>query len=109
MSKRIVVIGAAALWKVAAKNEARKDKLVKDKRAQIKTALRKLLQDEGLNHDEMAADVLTKFVEAAVEQFTPMIIEARLWVMKARLEATITQRVLDDTRSCLPGGFGERQ
>jgi hypothetical protein len=98
------VIGAAALWKAVAQKEARRDKLVKDKRGQIRTALRQLLKDEGLNHDQMATDVLAKFVEAAIEQYTPMVVEARLWAMKARLEGSVTQRVLGDTRSFLIGG-----
>ncbi len=95
------IVGAAALWKVGTNAQRRKDKLVKDKRAQIKAALRGLLASEGLRHDELAADVLTRFVEAAVEQYTPLIVEARLWAMKARLEADVTQRVLADTRKFL--------
>jgi hypothetical protein len=95
------IVGAAALWKVGSDAQRRKDKLVTDKRARIKVALRQLLESEGLNHDELAGQVLAKFVEAAVEQYTPLIVEARLWAMKARLEANVTERVLDDTRSFL--------
>jgi hypothetical protein len=95
------IVGAAALWKVAANVQRRKDTLVKDKRAQIKAEMRRLLESEGLRHDELASEVLAKFVEAAVEQYTPLIVEARLWAMKARLEEEVTARVLEDTRSFL--------
>jgi hypothetical protein len=100
------VVGAAALWKAGSNIEGRKEKLVKDKRAQIREALERLLASEGLNHDELAGQVLTKSVEAAVEHYTPLIVEARLWAMKARLEPEVTERVLAGTRSfvALPDG-----
>ena len=95
------VVGAAALWKVRANVEGRKEKLIKEKRAQIKKGLERLLESEGLNHDELAGEVLAKFVEAAVEQYTPLVVEARLWAMKARLEPSVNERVLAGTRSFL--------
>lgn len=95
------IVGAAALWKVGSNVERRKGKLVANKRIQIKVALRQLLESEGLNHDAIATDVLRKFIEAAVEQYTPLIVEARLWAMKARLELEVTERVLADTRALM--------
>jgi hypothetical protein len=95
------VIGAAALWKAVANIEGRKEKLVKTKREQIRQGLETLLQAEGLNHERLAAEIYTQFVEAAVEQYTPLIVEARLWAMKARLEPVVTERVLEGTRSFL--------
>lgn len=94
-------VGIAAIWNLASNREARKEKMIRTKREQIKAALERLLKGEGLNHDELANEVLTKFVEVAVEQYTPMLVEARLWSMKARLEQTVIQRVLQDTRAFL--------
>ena len=95
------VVGAAALWKAAANIEGRKEKLVKNKRAQIRKGLETLLATEGLDHEKSAAEIYTKFVQAAVEQYTPLIVEARLWTMKAKLEPVVTERVLEGTRSFL--------
>jgi hypothetical protein len=95
------VVGAAALWKAAANIEGRKEKLVKDKRAQIREGLETLLASEGLDHETLSTEIYTKFVEAAVEQYTPLIVEARLWAMKARIEPAVNERVLEGTRSFL--------
>ena len=38
---------------------------------------------------------------AAVEQYTPLLVEARLWAMKARIEPEVNERVLEATRSFL--------
>lgn len=96
-----VVVGAAALWKAASNIEGRREKLVKDKRAQIREGLETLLASEGLDHETLSAEVYTKFVEAAVEQYTPLVVEARLWAMKSRLEPGVNDRVLEGTRSFL--------
>jgi hypothetical protein len=95
------VVGAAALWKAASNIEGRKEQLVKDKRAQIRKGLENLLASESLDHEALTREVYSKFVEAAVEQYTPLIVEARLWAMKARIEPAVNERVLDGTRSFL--------
>lgn len=96
--------GLAAAWKVFSNPEARKRKLTQTKRRVLETKLREALQTETFNHDEIVQGLMNKFLEAAYQQYTPLIIEARMIALRAKLEAQMVRRVLSDTRKVLMAG-----
>ena len=55
----------------------------------------------GLNHERTSAALLEKFADTAREHYGPLLIEARIWALKAELEPIAIKRVLSDTRSLL--------
>ena len=75
--------------------------MIRKKREDIREKLTRLLSDEGLNHERTSAELLEKFADAAREHYAPLLIEARVWALKARLEPIVITRVLSDTRSFL--------
>ena len=85
-------VGLAAAWRIISNPDARKQKLIRKKREDIREKLTRLLSDEGLNHERTSAELLEKFADAAREHYAPLLIEARVWALKARLEPIVITR-----------------
>ena len=86
-------VGLAAAWRIISNPDARKQKLIRKKREDIREKLIRLLSDEGLNHERTSAELLEKFADAAREHYAPLLIEARVWALKAQLEPIVITRV----------------
>lgn len=99
----IAVPATAAVWKLFSHPQARRRKLVQTKRQTAEQRLRDALATQELNHDEMAEDLFSKFVQAASDQYAPLIIDARMAALGSKLEARVIQRVLSDTRRVIAG------
>ena len=61
----------------------------------------KLLEDPRARHDEALDVIERRFIEAANTTYAPLVRDARLALMQARLEARAAQRAADDTRAAL--------
>jgi uncharacterized membrane-anchored protein YhcB (DUF1043 family) len=97
----LTVVGVAAAWKAISNPEARKQKLIQQKRQDIRDKLASLLSQEVLNHGKMSAELLERFAAAAREHYAPLLIEAKVWALKAQLEPIVINRVLSDTKAFL--------
>ena len=53
-----------------------------------------------MNDERVSAELLEKFADAAREHYAPLLIEARVWALKAQLEP-IAMAGISDTRSFL--------
>jgi hypothetical protein len=49
----------------------------------------------------MSAELLERFAAAAREHYAPLLIEAKVWALKAQLEPIVINRVLSDTKAFL--------
>lgn len=94
-------VGLATCWRIVSNPDARKQKLIQKKREDVREKLIRLLSDEASNHERTSAELLEKFAETAREHYAPLLIEARVWALKAQLEPIVIGRVLSETRSFL--------
>jgi len=93
--------GVALVWKMFSNPDARKRKLVQTNRQILETKMIEILKGEALNHTNLAEDIMNRFVQAAVNHYAPLVIEARMAALRAKLEAKVVHRVLSDTRKVL--------
>ena len=96
--------GAALVWKMFSDPDARKRKLVQTNRQILEKKMIEILKAEALNHTELAEKIMTQFVQAAVDNYAPLVIDARMAALRAKLEAKVVHRVLIETRNVLKPG-----
>ncbi len=94
-------VGLASMWKILSDPGARKRKFVQDKRQIIESKLKEILSEEVFNHDDIAQNIMNKFLEASSQQYAPLIMDARMAVLRAKLENKIVQLIKNNTKEVL--------
>jgi hypothetical protein len=94
-------VGLATIWKLMADPEARKREIVQEKRQIIESKLKELLSEEVFNHDDIAQNIMNNFLEASSQQYAPLIIDARMAALRAKLENKIVQLIKTNTKEVL--------
>lgn len=94
-------LGLASIWKIISDTDARKREFIQDKRQIIESKLKEILSEEVFNHDDIAQDIMNKFLEASSQQYAPLIIDARMAAFRAKLERKVVELILNNTKEVL--------